>query len=110
MLRLQRPPGGDRLRIAVDGDETGDAAPQNGPRIAAGTEGAVHMDLARSGPQRLKHLVEQHRSMALVLFGRNLQRAHCTPSGAAGLRSARARSRASLRCRSKREGSQIWNL
>ena len=43
---LQRAPGRDRIRIAVDGDDRG-AGRQDGARVAAGAERAVDDDLAR---------------------------------------------------------------
>ena len=117
-LGLQRPPGGDRVGIAVDRDDLRSRCQQR-PRVAAGAESAV--DDARAGErlQGSQHLLEQDRDVAgrsangaeLVAVARHHPVSPAGPEpeppGPAPCLSRRSRSRTDAPCAFSRSGSQI---
>ncbi len=61
---------GDRLWIAVDGEDLALGRGEKPPRIAAGTEGPVDIDAAIARRQCGEHLREHHRPVPGICAGR----------------------------------------
>ncbi len=55
--------GGNGMGVAVDGDHPAVGGGEDRPAVAAGAEGAVDIEAAIAGRERLQHLVEHDRHM-----------------------------------------------